>query len=315
VTTAHVPEHAEIPPPSLQEVDKGIYAYIQLDGSWGLNNTGFIAGNRGVAVIDTCFTEARTRAFIDAIGGVTDRPVQTLVNTHHHGDHTYGNYLFPQAAIVGHRLCRQEVLAGGVPAAERPSPLFPSVHWGDLQVSPPFLTFDENLTLHVDDLAVELIFVGPAHTTNDVVAWIPERKLLFTGDVVFNGGTPFVIMGSVAGSLQALDRLRQLGAERIVPGHGAVCGPELIDDVAAYLRFVQDTARAGHAAGRLPLDVARSTELGRFAAWHDSERFAANLHRAYSELRGEPLGTSLDLQPAIADMIAFNGGQPVRCLA
>jgi cyclase len=147
-----------------------------------------------------------------------------------------------------------------------------------------------------------------------VVAWVPDRKLLFAGDLLFNGGTPFVVFGSVAGSLAAIERMRALGAERIVPGHGAVCGPEVLDEVEAYLRFIQETARAGFANGTPPLELARATDLGRFAALHDSERIVGNLHRAYAELRGEPHGAPLPLETVLPEMLAFNGG-PLRCLA
>ena len=67
MTTAHLPENVEMPPPRVEEVSDGIYGYIQLDGSWGLNNTGFIVGRDGVLVIDTCFTERRSRAFHEAV--------------------------------------------------------------------------------------------------------------------------------------------------------------------------------------------------------------------------------------------------------
>ena len=308
----HVSSFDELPPPSLEEVSPGVYAYIQLDGSWGLNNTGFITGSDAVSVVDTCFTEARTRAFLGAIGGVTGLPIRTLVNTHHHGDHTHGNYLLPGASIVGHELCRQTVIDTGLHTLH---PLFPNVVWGDLELAPPFITFQERLDLFVDDMKLELHYMGPAHTTNDVVVWLPDRRLLFTGDLVFNGGTPFVAMGSISGSLVALKRLRTFDAEIVVPGHGSVCGPQVMDDIEAYLRFIQDTAKSAFESGMTPLQAARETDLGRFAGWHDSERIAGNLHRAYSELRGEPLGTVLDLGPIAADMVALNGGQPVRCLA
>src|SRR5581483_5064174 len=125
MTSAHVPDHVEIPPPVLQEVSKGVYAYVQLDGSWGLNNSGFLVGHDGITVIDTCFTERRTRAFLDAIRSVSDAPLRTLVNTHHHGDHTHGNYLLPAATIIGHELCRKVVISTGVAT----SSLFPGVDW------------------------------------------------------------------------------------------------------------------------------------------------------------------------------------------
>src|SRR5437773_9453742 len=67
MTSAHVPDHVEIPPPSIEEVSPGIFGYVQLDGSWGLNNTGFIVGTESVLVIDTCFTERRSRWFREAV--------------------------------------------------------------------------------------------------------------------------------------------------------------------------------------------------------------------------------------------------------
>jgi cyclase len=88
----------------------------------------------------------------------------------------------------------------------------------------------------------------------------------------------------------------------------------VLDDLTAYLELVLEAARDGIAAGAEPLEVARSMDLGRFAGWLDGERLPANLHRAYSELRGEPRGIPLPRQ-AVADMIAFNDGRPPRCLA
>ena len=312
MSASHSHGGAQLPPPETREVSDGIYAYLQPDGSWGLNNAGFIVGRDRVTVIDTCFTEARTRAFLEAIGRVTTLPYGILVNTHHHGDHTHGNYLFPGATIFAHRLCRETVIETGLHTLH---PLFPSVEWGDLKLAPPVVTFEDRLDIYVDDLRIELIFVGPAHTTNDILVWIPERSILYTGDLLFNQGTPFVAMGSISGSLRALETLRGLGARTIVPGHGPVCGPEVIDDMVAYLRFVQGVAWGCLESGRSPLEAARHADLGRFAGWTDAERLAGNLHRAFSEINGQPLGTKLDLGPIIDDMVAYNGGQPVRCLA
>ncbi len=88
--------------PEVHEVSTGVYAYVQPDGTWWINNTGFLTGPQGVISIDSCATHRRTRAYQAAIAAVTHAPVRTVVNTHHHGDHTFGNCLFPAAAIVGH---------------------------------------------------------------------------------------------------------------------------------------------------------------------------------------------------------------------
>ncbi|MEV4571037.1 MBL fold metallo-hydrolase [Nonomuraea sp. NPDC049419] len=304
------PHDHPLPPPRVEEVSDGVYAYVQPDGSWWINNTGFLAGRRGVVVIDACSTERRTRAFRAAIGKVTDRPITTLVNTHHHGDHTFGNWLFPEATIVGHEGVREQIIADGVPAYR--AAWSPEVEWGRMEPAPPFLTFTDRVTLHSDDLRCEVRHVGhAAHTANDSYVWIPERRLLFAGDLVFNGGTPFVLMGSVPGALRALEQLRELGAETVVPGHGEVCGPEAYEPVERYLRFVQATAEKGLAAGLTPLEAARETDLGEWAGLLDAERIVGNLHRAYADLGGPPM----DLVAAILDMITYNGGEPLSCLA
>jgi cyclase len=305
----HHPEGVD--PPELVEVDDGMFAYVQPDGTWFLNNTGFMVGDRGVVAIDTTSTERRTRDLLGAIASVTDRPVQTLVNTHHHGDHTHGNYLTRPATIIGHERCREEQLASGLVGTA----MFPDVEWGDLEVEVPFVTFAESLTVWVDDLDVRLRHLGPAHTTNDVICWVPERGVLYAGDLLFNQVTPFMLFGSISGGLAACEHLRSLPAKTIVPGHGPVGGPEMIDDVVAYLTFVQDTARAGHEAGHSPLEAAQAADLGRFAEWGDDERIVGNLHRAYAELDGAEPGAPLDVLAAFGDMITWNGGEPLSCFA
>jgi len=302
-------------PPELTEVSAGIYAYLQPDGTWWINNTGFLTGPQGVISIDSCSTWRRTRAYVEAIGTVTSAPVRAVVNTHHHGDHTFGNSLFPGAALIAHERTRQEAIAFGLP---RNLPFWDGPDWGDLTLDPPFITFTDEITLHAGELRAQVRHVGTAaHTTNDSIVWIPERSVLFCGDLIFNGGTPFVLMGSVAGAAAALEQVvAPLGARVTVPGHGPVFeGDGPIGDTLDYLTFVRDLAANGRAAGLTPLEAAMQADLGRFADWSDSERIAGNLHRAYAELAGAPPGAPIDLIAALTDMVTYNGGVPLRCLA
>jgi cyclase len=94
-----------------------------------------------------------------------------------------------------------------------------------------------------------------------------------------------------------------------------VSGPEVLDEMAAYYDFVDATARAAKAAGLSPLEAARESDLGAFAELTDPERIVGNLHRAYAELDGAERGAPVDLGAAIGDMITFNGGRPLRCIA
>jgi len=301
--------------PEVQQVSAGVYAYVQPDGTWWINNTGFLAGPQGVLSIDACATERRTRAYARAIAGVTPAPVRAVVNTHHHGDHTFGNCLFPDAAIVGHERTRAEAIAFGPP---QPMPFWAGPDWGELSLDPPFITFTDEVTLHSGDLRAQVRHVGmPAHTTNDSIVWIPERSVLFCGDLIFNGGTPFLLMGSVAGAIEVLEQvLRPLGAAITVPGHGPVfSGTGPLEATLDYLRFVLDVAGRARAAGVAPLEAARDTGLGRFADWPDAERIVGNLHRACAELAGTPRGGAIDIAAALGDMVAYNGGAPLTCLA
>jgi cyclase len=220
-------------PPQVQEVDDGVFAYIQPDGTWWINNTGFLVGRRGVVSIDTCSTVRRTRAYLDAIRAVTTQPVRTVVNTHHHGDHTFGNFLFAGATIVGHEATRAGVFDWGPPKS---APFFAEIEWGEIVLEPPFLTYIDSVTVWVDDLRAEV-------------------------------------------------------------------------------RFVQASARAGRDAGLTPLETARELDLGEYADLLDRERIVGNLHRAYAELDGAPLGAPIDAAAALADMVAYNGGRPLSCLA
>ena len=298
----------------MEEVADRVFAYVQPDGTWWINNTGFVVGDGAVLSIDTCATERRTRAMLDAVAASSGgRSPTTVVNTHHHGDHTNGNALASPATVIGHRLCREEMQKMGIVSLDG---LFEPVDWGELEPCPPSVTFDRRLDVHVDDLVVELHHVGvAAHTTNDVVAWLPDRRVLFTGDLLFNGGTPFVLMGSVAGSLVALDRLVEFDAEVVVPGHGPPCTLAVADMVGEYLRFLQVTAEQAVAAGLSPLEAAREVDLGPFAELTDSERLVGNLHRAFAEHAGARPGDTIDLAAAFGDMVTFNGGRPLRCLA
>jgi cyclase len=306
---------AAVLPPYLEEVSPDVFVYVQPDGSWFLNNAGFIVGSESVVAIDTVGTEKRAHAFHEAVRQTSPHPVQALINTHAHGDHTHGNFAFwPETAVIGHEHARAEILRSNAP--EGVQQRFPTADFGQFRHVPPMVTFSDRLSVHVDSLAVELTHFGPAHTTSDIVAWIPERGVLFTGDLAFNGGTPFAMAGSVLGWLEVIPTLRAYGATTVVPGHGPVCDPGVFDTVEAYLLWIESLARDGRAAGRVPLEVAQSADLGEFRDLTDPERLVGNLHRAYADLdaaeTGAPRGGRIDVGTAFADMITLNGGRPLQ---
>ncbi|HEY0636583.1 MAG TPA: MBL fold metallo-hydrolase [Pseudonocardiaceae bacterium] len=299
--------------PELAEIVAGVYAYVQPDGSWMINNTGLITGSDGQYVlVDTTSTERRNRELLAAVERVSAAAPRALVNTHHHGDHTYGNWLMPPGTpIVGHVLCREDVLNAGLIASQ----LLPGPDYGRIELRPPDTTFTDSMTMHLADRTVELLHVGPAHTRSDVLVWLPAERTVFTGDVGFAGGQPFLIEGSVLGYPRALEAVRALGPEVLVPGHGPVRRGEevsrLLDDLTSYAAFVTELAGEGLRAGHPPLEAVRAAGDHPFAAWQESERLVANLHRAYAELDPE---RSFDITVAWTDMLTVHGG-PIHCRA
>ncbi|MFF1367263.1 MBL fold metallo-hydrolase [Streptomyces virginiae] len=298
--------------PYLVQPAPGVYAYVQPDGGWCLNNAGFVTDAGRTLLVDTAATERRALALRAAIVAAGVPLPRTVVNTHHHGDHTYGNGVFtPEALILGHDHARSEQLAAG----HQLELIWPATDFGAIDIVPPDLTYSDRATVHVGDTQVRVIHPGVAHTTGDSVVWLPEQRVVFTGDLIFAGGTPFLAMGSLAGSLRALELLRSLDAETVVPGHGPLTDPSAYDATERYLRYVDELAREGRAKGLSPLEVARQADLGEFGAWRESERLVANVHRAYAELAGRPEGAPLDILAVLTDMTVMNGGTPILCHA
>jgi cyclase len=285
-----------------------VHAYLQLPGHWGVNNVGIVRSDDAVLLIDTTQTPERNRQLQHAVRSLTTAPVRTIVNTHHHGDHTFGNYLFPDATIVGHRLCRSEILARGLDSVvfpDQPRDL------AEVQISPPTILVDDTAHIAAGPMTCNLTHYGrAAHTTNDLVVFVQDHGVLFAGDLAFNGSTPFALAGSVAGSIATCSELAQTDAGIVVPGHGPVTTTEIFRTVAQYYRLVEARAADALARGDDALTAAQATDLGRFAEWLAPERLVANI--AVS-MREQSAGMQTFDGPAIVrDMITYNGGRPLE---
>ncbi|HWG24419.1 MBL fold metallo-hydrolase [Actinospica sp.] len=294
----------------LTELLPGVYAWVQPDGSWWVNNAGAVVGDDGVLVIDTCATAERTRRFLDALdAAVNGSPVRMAVNTHQHGDHTYGNSLLPATTVLfGHTLMREALrvdpLIDGCPPAWNPVP-----DWGPVERRLPDVVIEDSQTLYVGDRHVRLLHPGrPAHTAGDLIAWLPDEAVLYSGDLVFAGITPLELMGSVPGALAAIDWLAAFEPGILVPGHGPVLKgadvARVLEEQRRYLRFVLDVAEHGIARGLKPLEAAQEASLGEFADWPDAERIVLNLHRVYADREGR----DVDLVAALSDAVTWLGG-------
>jgi glyoxylase-like metal-dependent hydrolase (beta-lactamase superfamily II) len=161
---------------------------------------------------------------------------------------------------------------------------------------PPTQTFDGELRLRVGTKEVVLIEVGPAHTRGDILVWLPQDRVIYTGDILFIEGTPIAWQGPIANWIAACERIASLGAEVVVPGHGPLTDAKGALAVRDYLVHVRDRARECFDAGLTPAEAARKLPLGKFAGLRDAERIAVNVHTLYREWSGGQQGAANALE-------------------
>jgi cyclase len=276
----------------VKQLAPNIYAYIQARATWYWSNAGFIVGKDYVVVVDSLATVGLTQKFKDEIRKITDKPIRYLINTHHHGDHTYGNHVFAGATIVSHEYCRHELMEARMMDPALLNSIFPEFDFRGIAVTPAHVTFDKQLTLHVDGREVRLLHFGPGHTVDDIIVHLPEEGIIFAGDFIFLYSTPLGMEGSFAGWLNNLDAMAKLGAQTYVPGHGPVCGMEGLNLCRDYLVFVRSEAKKRFDKGMTVDEAAKDLDLGQFRQWPNRERILLNLERLWREFRGEDPATS-----------------------
>jgi glyoxylase-like metal-dependent hydrolase (beta-lactamase superfamily II) len=292
----------------LREIARDVFACLQEDRGLGFSNSGFVNAGGGL-VVDTFWDLPHTRELIAHYARVWGEPARRVVNTHANGDHCWGNQLFPQAEIVGHRRCAEEMRRESPAALQQlkqsgGSSRHPGLagfaralapwDFTGIELRPPTTLVDDALELDLGGIRARVEYVGPAHTGGDVIVHLPERGVVFTGDVLFRLCTPIGWVGTTRRWCAALDRIASLGAETLVPGHGPLCGPQGALEMKAYLEYVLAESRRFFEAGLTPAEAALKLDLGPYAGWTEPERIVFNVHRAYRELRGEPEDAPVD---------------------
>ncbi len=284
------------------ELGNGCFAFLQGTGGWGWSNAGLIEGDGEALLVDTLFDLGLTASMLDAVP--VDTPIDTVVNTHANGDHCYGNPELlrrrPDAAVIASTAAAHEMteVPPSMLAALNKAPgdvgdlfrtFFGEFDFDGIELTAPTRTFDGRLDLDVAGRPVELIEVGPAHTRGDVIVHVPDARTVFTGDILFIGGTPIVWAGPLSNWIAACDLLIDLDPETVVPGHGPLTDVAGIRVVRDYLAFVESEASERHAAGIDAFDAAR--EIGRalgaderFAELGEFGRIAVNVETVYRTL-------------------------------
>jgi cyclase len=226
----------------MERVTHNVFAETRLRGC----NPGFVVTTHGVVVIDT--PQLPTQAVAMRAEAEMHGPIRYLVNTEHHVDHIFGNYYFKGAGtVVNHRGVDERFMtvypeldpfayaAEAIPTDDPDgAALFPDRDTYYADPNKATVVFSGDLELRVGDHAFELLHT-PGHTPGQVAVHVPQERVVFTGDTVFNECQTWLMTSDVDAWLRSLERLRGLDVDVVVPGHGPIATPAAFDAQRATL--------------------------------------------------------------------------------
>ena len=282
----------------LHELADGCHAYLQPDGGWGWSNAGLIVGEGSSLLVDTLFDLKITQQMLDSMTGVTAAaPISTVVNTHANGDHCYGNQLVSHAEIIASAATAHEMteVPPAMLAALNSAPgevgdlfryFFGDFDFNGIEPVLPTTTFTGQYDFSVGGREVRLVEVGPAHTQGDTLVFVADAKTVYTGDILFIGGTPVVWVGPLDNWIAACEMICAADVEHIVPGHGPLTDKNGVRAIRDYLVYVNSEATERYQGGMDAWDAARDISLNGFADWGEFGRLAVNVDTVYRSLDG-----------------------------
>jgi len=288
------------------EVADGVFAYVHPVGGWGWSNAGLVVGEGASVLVDTLYDRPLTEAMLSAFGSaVATAPITTLVNTHANGDHCFGNSVvaLPSVEVIASAASAEEfselppaTMAFLVDAARNEDSelgryiveSFGAFDFSGPPPAAPTTTFSGRLEREVGGKHLQLVEFGPAHTKGDLVVHLAEQGVVFTGDLLFIGGTPILWDGPVSNWLRACEQIEGWAPEVIVPGHGPLTDLDGVRAVARYLEAVEtgcaERFSAGMTSREAIADLDRSFDHTEFSEWGDRERIAICVETCWRHL-------------------------------
>ncbi|HMS06689.1 MAG TPA: MBL fold metallo-hydrolase [Burkholderiaceae bacterium] len=281
--------------PQVQELAPGAYGYISAFDP----NCGFVVGDEFVVAIDTRPTPRMARGFLQAIRGVTDKPVKFIVLTHYHAVRVMGASAFADVqAVIASQGTADWVLSRGQADFDSEVGRFPRLFAGVEEVpglTVPSITFESGMRLNLGARELHLRCLGRGHSGGDTVAWLPDSGVLFSGDLVENRCGVYAGDAYLRDWADTLDAVRALRPSTLVPGRGAVqrgvaaCA-EAIDLTQDFLRTLLASVQSSIDAGeglRACFERAQQAMQPRFGDWPVFQHVLPfDVARAYEELQG-----------------------------
>jgi glyoxylase-like metal-dependent hydrolase (beta-lactamase superfamily II) len=228
--------------------------YVFTSDLYAQVTAGVIVTSEGAVVVDTLPFPQETR---ELLAFVQQRrlPVPYVINTHSHADHANGSYLFEEADLVAHQLCREILSRHGERVLEEAKEETPEVT--EVRLRLPSITFDQEMTLRLGDRTMRFIPL-PGHTADSIGVYVEEDKILFAGDAVMP--VPYLVGGDRAAMIDSLRVVGRLSLENIVEGHGEVILRGEVEEVLKtsifYLETIYEKVKEAVEAGASPESVA-----------------------------------------------------------
>jgi glyoxylase-like metal-dependent hydrolase (beta-lactamase superfamily II) len=215
----------------LEKISKNVYAETKFNGC----NPGFVVTGGGVVMIDTPQVPTQAVKWREIIARYGK--VKYIINNEPHGDHVSGNYFF-KGTVIAHEGTRQAILKmSAADAKERYKKTSPADYalMKNFKYRSPTITLTKEITLYVGDHTFQIMHL-PGHTPYQLAVFIPEEKVIFTSDNVLYKIPVYLQHAEPFEWIESLNRLAELDAEFIVPGHGEICTPAYIPEMIARVR-------------------------------------------------------------------------------
>jgi cyclase len=291
---------ASDPVNKVDPIAPGVYFHQGDIKGQGHCNNGWIVFKDYVLVIDANFPSGANN-IIPKIRALTSKPVRFAFDTHHHGDHAYGNQVWVDAGAVplAHTGVIEEMKRyetgyyGGKPGRwEDTARQRPDV--AASRLSPPTVLFPHELYFDDGEHRVELLHLGVAHTHGDAMAWLPKERILFSGDACVNGAFNFVGDGDVEKWVATLDAAKKLGATVVCPGHGPRGTGEVLGDQQLFFSELRGRVGAMLQTGKSAREIHSSVDAVRAdltaqarIARYVGEGLASQVEKVLQEMTGQ----------------------------
>lgn len=283
---------AAIPATKVAKVNERIYALLgpmelpsKKNQGYMVNST-LIIGETSAILIDTGFTDEIGAHLAKEVAKLTKKPVKVIINTHHHGDHSFGNAAFPGAKVISSEMCRKLLIEGegewlGIiqGALGRKLP--------NTRAVPATEVYASKTKTDVTLDGVKLTFWVPeaAHTAGDMMIWLPDDKVLVGGDITVNEITPNFRDANVKLWIETLAEVKAMPAKTIIPGHGPLMTTKSVAKLHQRMAKLYAGVEAGYKAGLTDGEIRKKLDLAEWKPLHHfEEQMGGNINKAYLEI-------------------------------